>query len=119
MVTWISAAQGMGIETVICLMESKKIDRWYGHLEPGGLLGRYKESGLRVCHIEAEDRKRVSLEVKDNAWRAFTLARRSAVVVQDSGGVDRSGAVAKYIRKQIDLTGAKTGAESEVGRRAR
>jgi hypothetical protein len=101
---WVEAAQAMGLRTIICLLECRKLAKWYGDLYEGGLLDRYRQCGFTVFHFEAEDYQPVPERVRARSFKAFVDAPKP-VVLQDSGGADRTGAVAKYIAKR--LTGSE------------
>jgi hypothetical protein len=97
---WVQAAQQMGLKSIICFLESRKLAKWYGGLYEGGLLGRYRRGGFKVYHFEAEDYQPVAEDVRAQSFKAFASAPKP-VVLQDSGGVDRTGAVARYIAKRL------------------
>jgi len=97
---WMDAAQGMGFSTIICFLEDRKLAKWYGGLYENGLLGRYKQRGFTVFHFPVEDYQPVPDDVRKQSLEAFVSVPKP-VVLQDSGGASRTGAVARYIVEQL------------------
>ena len=98
---WVHAAQAMGLKTIICFLECRKLAKWYGDLYEGGLLSRYRQCGFTVFHFQAEDYEPVPEDVRRKSFTAFVSAPKP-VVLQDSGGADRTGAVARYIATRLE-----------------
>ncbi|MCL0044486.1 tyrosine-protein phosphatase [Dehalococcoidia bacterium] len=96
---WTDSVLGMGIRSVICILDAAQIAYYdYLNMNNGGLFGYYDWMGLKVEYIEADDYKTPSLSDEQlwAAWEAFQRLEKP-VLVHCSAGRDRTGAAVQYI----------------------
>ena len=100
--SWIDYVKSLGIPSIICLLAEDQLS-YYGD-PPSGLISYYKENGLNVEHIPAEDYQQppLSPEQLDNVWKAYRTLPKP-VLVHCSAGIDRTGEAIKHIKKQLKV----------------
>ncbi|MFH1140644.1 MAG: tyrosine-protein phosphatase [Chloroflexota bacterium] len=104
---WAGAVLGMGIKSVLCIIDYTQLAHYdRPNLKGGSLFGYYRSLGLKVEHIYAEDYKipPLSIEELEAAWSAFQRLERP-VLIHCSAGKDRTGAAVIYILSQMPVHG--------------
>ena len=104
---WANAVLGMGIKSVLCILDYTQLAHYDRlNLKGGGLFGYYRLLGLIVEHIYAEDYKTPPLSIEELglAWAAFQRLERP-VLVHCSAGKDRTGAAIVYILSHLPVDG--------------
>ncbi|MBI4199011.1 MAG: tyrosine-protein phosphatase [Chloroflexi bacterium] len=101
---WVQAAVGLGIRSIVCLLEPAELQLYDSlDLGEGGLLSCYRRAGLAVSHIPVADYRIPPLaEPEETAvWEAFQRMEKP-VLVQCSAGRDRTGAAVQAILQRVD-----------------
>lgn len=101
---WVDIALGMGVQSVICVLDDTQVSYYDSlNLDGGGLLGYYESLGLAVEHVQAEDYKTppLSSEQLDAVWRAFQRLDKP-VLIHCSAGRDRTGAAVANILSRLE-----------------
>ena len=105
---WADAVLGMGIRSVLCILDHAQIAH-YDHLDldGGGLFGYYRSLGLAVEHVPAQDYKipPLSPQELESVWAAFQRLEKP-VLVHCSVGRDRTGAAMVYILSRLQTDGS-------------
>ncbi len=112
---WADAVVGMGIKSVVCIVENNQLAHYY-HLKldgDGGLLGYYRSLGLDVVHVPALDHKSPPLnnDELDAVWEAFQRLEKP-VLIHCNAGRDRTGAALEYILWHLGEDHAEPGYEA-------
>ena len=105
---WAYAVLGMGIRSILCILDYQQLAHYdHLHLDGGGLLGYYRSLELAVEHVYAEDHKipPLSLEELQAAWQAFQSLEKP-LLIHCSAGRDRTGAAIIYILSQLPVGGS-------------
>jgi hypothetical protein len=101
---WIGRIRASGVQSVVCLLTPKQLERYAG-IHEGGLLGAYREVGLAVLHIPVFDEVHpediggcevLGESVFLKAYKGFQELPK-AVLLHCSAGIDRSSPVAAHI----------------------
>lgn len=99
-VEWVQRILDVGIRSVICLLESAQLEKYYirGGLDlpGGGLLEYYRLRGLETAHIPTTDYQRPSAEGIKKVLNAFDQLPRP-VLLHCSAGIDRTTPVAAFL----------------------
>ncbi len=101
---WVETALGMGIRSVLCILETEALAPYDDlGLEGGGLLAYYRGRGLRVAHIRTRDNKipPLSKEELARAWEMFQ-ALEVPVLVHCNAGINRTGAAVDHILRKLE-----------------
>lgn len=111
-VMWVDRIKGLGIRSIICLLEDKQLDRYYVrgglNLHPDGLLGYYKECGFHVRHFPMTDYQRPAGTLMYQVLQEFDRLPKP-VLIQCSAAIDRTTPVAEFIAAKRETTaGSKT-----------
>jgi hypothetical protein len=102
--TWIGMVCDSGIQSVICLLTPKQLERYAG-VHEGGLLGAYREARLAVLHIpvfdevhpeDAQGCEVLGESVFSRAYKGFQELPKP-VLLHCSAGIDRSSPIAAQI----------------------
>ena len=105
---WADTVLGMGIRSVLCILDHAQIAH-YDHLnlDGGGLFGYYRSLGLAVEHVPAQDHKipPLSSQELELVWAAFQRLEKP-VLVHCSAGRDRASAAMAYILSKLQTDGS-------------
>jgi protein tyrosine phosphatase (PTP) superfamily phosphohydrolase (DUF442 family) len=102
---WLEKVRGMGIRSIICLLDEDQITYYYEDI-PGGLLDYYRQNVLEVAHLPVPDP-----DYHPEGWQALERSLESAwelfqslpkpVLVHCSAGKSRTGKVVGYICEKM------------------
>ena len=97
---WISSVRCLGIESIICLLDTGELDLYRGL--PATLLDYYREAGFHVRHIPAAHRQHPPLtaEQLSDVWLAYQKLPKP-VLVHCCDGWDRTDMAIKHIQEQL------------------
>lgn len=99
-IKWVRQVKRIGIRSVICLLEHRRLDRCYVSgglgLHDRGLFGFYESRGLGVRHSPMTDYQRPHEKEMRNVFRAFLDLPRP-ILLHCSAGIDRTAPVAAFI----------------------
>jgi hypothetical protein len=104
---WADAVLGLGIKSVLCILDYGQLAHYDRlNLEGGSLFGYYRSIGLSAEHVHAEDHKIPSLTVEEQeaALAAFQRLEKP-VLVHCSAGKDRTGSAIVYILAKLPADG--------------
>ncbi len=96
---WADIVKGMGIKSILCIMDFPQIREYSNlNLEGGSLFGFYRSHGFSVAHVAADDYKRPPLNNQelDAVWEAFEKLEKP-ILIHCSAGRDRTGAALDLI----------------------
>jgi len=106
-VSWVDRVKALGICSIICLLETDQLDRYYVrgglNLHPSGLLGYYEERGFNVSHIPMTDYQRPTNELMNRVLQEFDKIPKP-ILIQCSAAIDRTTPVAAFIAARREPT---------------
>jgi len=110
---WLRQVRGMGIRSVVVLLTDEEISSYYSRL-PDGLLGLYRQSGLRVKHIPIRDPAHYPEgyeELRENLGRIYEAFKElpKPVLIHCSAGCDRTGRAVDWIQERLASAAADGG----------
>jgi len=96
---WITQVNEYKVATIVCLLDDQQL-AYYSQLGDEGLLGRYREAGFTVIHHPIRDYSNppVPQETLEQILLDYQGAKLP-LLVHCSAGVDRTGAVIRYLKK--------------------
>ena len=99
---WIDEVKRQGIKSILCLLADQHLSM-YTDLPAQSLLETYRQNGLFVRHVPVEDHKEPPVSESELAqiWKVFQ-ALPQPVLVHCSAGIDRTGAVVKYLCEKLE-----------------
>lgn len=99
-IKWVQRILDAGIRSVICLLESAQLKKYYINgglnLPGGGLLEYYRLQGLEVSHIPTTDYQRPSEYIMNKVLNEFDLLPYP-VLLHCSAAIDRTTPMAAFI----------------------
>ena len=101
-VKWVDRIKGLGIRSIICLLEDDQLDRYYSrgglNLHPSGLLGYYRQRSFRVRHLPMTDYQQPAKTLMDKVREEFD-ALPKPVLIHCSAAIDRTTPVVAFIAR--------------------
>jgi protein-tyrosine phosphatase len=97
---WLNRVKRAGIGTILCLLDEVQLG-YYGSIS-GGLLKFYEQAGFVVIHRPVRDHQHppVPNQILQAVLSDFENAKKP-VLVHCSAGIDRTGAVIRFLQAEI------------------